>query len=199
MKLLLICNEYFKVCSWHRMLRPLLVEHQMNTHKNTHILPSWMSYGQSLFYKQSQSGFTDITYSALPALSGWFTLRYTQQVRHSFPMRPRYKLRVSVVIDTICHSWMETFSALLAHYVGKSPVNGEFPSQRSVAWRFDVFFDLRLNKRLSKQSWVPWFEMPLGSLWHHCTVLCVMPWKYLVNMLYIADPTSSLLTVYLSP
>ena len=29
---------------------------------------------------------------------------------------------------------------------------GEFPTQRPVARNFDVFFDLRLNKRLSKQS-----------------------------------------------
>ena len=30
---------------------------------------------------------------------------------------------------------------------------GEFPTQRPVTRGFDVFFDLRLNKRLSKQSW----------------------------------------------
>ena len=29
---------------------------------------------------------------------------------------------------------------------------GEFPAQRPVTRSFDVFFDLRLNKRLSKQS-----------------------------------------------
>ena len=46
---------------------------------------------------------------------------------------------------------METFSALLAICAGKSPVPGEFPAQRPVTWSFDVFFDLRLNKRLSKQ------------------------------------------------
>ena len=34
---------------------------------------------------------------------------------------------------------------------GNSPVTGEFPAQRPVTRRFDVFFDLRLNKRLSKQ------------------------------------------------
>ena len=34
-----------------------------------------------------------------------------------------------------------------------SPVNGEFPAQRPVTGSFDVFFDLRLNKQLSKQSW----------------------------------------------
>ena len=44
---------------------------------------------------------------------------------------------------------METFSALLAICAGNSPVPGEFPTQRPVTWSFDVFFDLRLNKRLS--------------------------------------------------
>ena len=48
---------------------------------------------------------------------------------------------------------METFSVLLAICEGNSPVIGEFPAQRPVARGFDVFFDLRLNKRLSKQSW----------------------------------------------
>ena len=51
------------------------------------------------------------------------------------------------------NSWwrhqMETFSASLILCVGNSPVTGEFPSQRTVARSFNVFFDLRLNKRLS--------------------------------------------------
>ena len=46
----------------------------------------------------------------------------------------------------------------------------EFPSQRPVTQSFDIFFDLRLNKLLSKQSRRRWFEMPLHSLWHHCNV-----------------------------
>ena len=33
---------------------------------------------------------------------------------------------------------------------------------------FDVFFDLRLNQRLSKQSWGWWFETLLCTLWRHC-------------------------------
>ena len=48
---------------------------------------------------------------------------------------------------------METFSALLAICAGNSPVTSEFPAQRPVTRSFDVFFDLRLNNRLSKQSW----------------------------------------------
>ena len=46
---------------------------------------------------------------------------------------------------------METFSALLAICVVNLPVSDEFPAQRPVTRSFDVFFDLSLNKRLSKQ------------------------------------------------
>ena len=46
---------------------------------------------------------------------------------------------------------METFSALLAICADNSPVTGELPVERPVTRSFDVFFDLRLNKRLSKQ------------------------------------------------
>ena len=47
---------------------------------------------------------------------------------------------------------METFSALLAICAGNSPVPDEFPAQRPVTRSCDVFFDMRLNTRLSKQS-----------------------------------------------
>ena len=72
------------------------------------------------------------------------------------------------------YSWwrhqMEAFSALLALCAGNSPATGEFPTQRPVTRRFDVYFHLCLNKRLSKQSWGWWFETPLRSLWRHCNV-----------------------------
>ena len=63
---------------------------------------------------------------------------------------------------------METFSALPALCAGNSPVPGEFPAQRPVTRSLDVFFDLRLNKRLSKQSWGWWFETLSCPLWRHC-------------------------------
>ena len=62
---------------------------------------------------------------------------------------------------------MEIFSALLAICAGNSPVTGEFPTQRPVTRSFDVFIDLRLNKRLGKQ-WGWWFETPSRPLWRHC-------------------------------
>ena len=66
---------------------------------------------------------------------------------------------------------METFSALLGLCAGNSPVTGEFPSQSPVTRSLDVFFDLRLNKRLSKQSRGWWFETPSRLLWRHCNGL----------------------------
>ena len=41
---------------------------------------------------------------------------------------------------------------------GNSPVTGEFPSHRPVTRSFDIFFALRLNKRLSKQSRRRWLR-----------------------------------------
>ena len=74
-------------------------------------------------------------------------------------------------IQRRCTWWrqqMETFSVLLALCAGNSPVTGEFPSERPVTQSFDIFFDLCLNKQLSKQSWGWWFEMPSHPLWCHC-------------------------------
>ena len=63
---------------------------------------------------------------------------------------------------------MKTFSALLALSAGNSPVTAEFPAQRPVTRSFDVFLDLSLNKRLSKQWWGWWFETSSRPLWRHC-------------------------------
>ena len=52
--------------------------------------------------------------------------------------------------------------------LGDSPAIGEFPLQRPVTRTFDVFFDLRLNRRLSEQSISRWFETTSHSLWSHC-------------------------------
>ena len=69
---------------------------------------------------------------------------------------------------------------------------GEFPAQRPVTRNLDVFFDLRPNKLLGKQSWGWWFERKSGPLWRHrnanlnpCAVE-VWAWidKWLLHTLY---------------
>ena len=67
---------------------------------------------------------------------------------------------------------METFSALLAICTGNSPVPREFLAIRPVTRSFGVFFDLCLNKRLSKQWWDWWFETLSCPLCLHCNAYC---------------------------
>ena len=57
------------------------------------------------------------------------------------------------------------------HLCGEFTVPGEFPAQKPVTRSFDVFFDLRMNERLSEQSWGWWFETLSRPLWHHCNAL----------------------------
>ena len=75
---------------------------------------------------------------------------------------------------------MEAFSALLAACAGNSPVPGEFPAQRLVTRSFDFFFHLRLNKRLSKQSWCWWFET-LYRAHYDVTVMIEAAWRICVH------------------
>ena len=88
---------------------------------------------------------------------------------------------VSTSLLTWLRHQMETFSASLALCAGNPPVPSESPPQRPVTQSFDVFFDLRLNKRLTKQSRGWWFETPLPPLWRHCnqrTSSSVVPVMY---------------------
>ena len=56
---------------------------------------------------------------------------------------------------------------VIGHLCGEFTGPAEFPAQRPVKQSFDVFFDLRLNKGLSKQSWGWWFETLSRPLWRH--------------------------------
>ena len=70
--------------------------------------------------------------------------------------------------EFISHHYMMTSSngnifRVTALCAGNSPVPGDFPAQRPVTRSFD----LRLNKRLSKQSWGWWFETLPRPSWRH--------------------------------
>ena len=101
-------------------------------------------------------------------------LEYISRFRYMLPKAQTTLVvlaSIMIVISKPITWWrhqMETFSAVLAICAGNSPVSGEFPAQRPVPRSFDVFFDLRLNKRLSKQSWGWWFETLSRPLWRHC-------------------------------
>ena len=69
---------------------------------------------------------------------------------------------------------MEKISALLVICAGNR-YRWISHTQRPVTQIFDVSFDLRLNKRLSKQSWGWWFETVSRPLWRHRNVQA-HPW-----------------------
>ena len=73
-----------------------------------------------------------------------------------------------------------------ARGIHRSPVNSPHKGQWRGALMF--FFYLRLNKRLSKQSWGWWFEMLSHPLWRHCN-----------GILDILDISLSQLTQYGAP
>ena len=86
---------------------------------------------------------------------------------------PSYKMTQSVAsnLQNKCSiasiHQMQTFSASLSLCAGNSPVTCEFLAQRPVTRGFDVLFNLRLNKCLSKSSW----GWRLRPLWRHRNVL----------------------------
>ena len=92
---------------------------------------------------------------------------------------------ILIVRKVPCPWWrhqMKTFSALLAICAGNSPVPGEFPTQRPVTRSFDVYFDLRPNKRLSKQSLGWWFEMLSPPLWRHRNAVNKTPYMAFIDL-----------------
>ena len=81
-------------------------------------------------------------------------------------------LRVSDTWNIMMTSSNGNSFRVTGHLCGEFTGNpGELPTQRPVTRSFDVFFDLRLNKRLSKQSWGWWFETLSRPLWRRCNVL----------------------------
>ena len=104
-----------------------------------------------------------------------------------------YHLRSLLDSDMLIHetaipaaSWMSLHEAKFSWWRHQmetfSAVTGEFPSQKPVTRSFGVFFDLRQNKRLSKQSRRRWFETPSRSLWRHCNVLIKLEWWMRVDV-----------------
>ena len=58
-----------------------------------------------------------------------------------------------MIKDYVCiHITMLLLPGCFHDDVIKPKFTGEFPVQKQVTHSFDVFFDLRLNKRLSKQT-----------------------------------------------
>ena len=67
--------------------------------------------------------------------------------------------------------WLHSMSIDIQDKIRMTSSNGNiFRVTGHLCGEFDVFVDLRLNKRLSKQSWGWWFETLSRPLWRHCNV-----------------------------
>ena len=61
-----------------------------------------------------------------------------------------------------------------------------WPFVRGIHRCFDVYFDLRPNKQLSKQSWGWWFETSSRPLWrHHNGSLCIRTTHALLYLIVV--------------
>ena len=115
----------------------------------------------------------------------WFKMVRRSSRNVGAPRASTFTLGCKIFYSKIRTIWwryqVETLSTLRAICEGNSPVTGEFPSQRPVTRSFDFFY-LRLNKRLSKQSWSWWFETPSHPLWRHSNEhnqswwMCIRTW-----------------------
>ena len=70
---------------------------------------------------------------------------------------------------------------------GESTCHMWIPAQRPVTRSCDVFFDLRPNKRLSKQWWGWWFETSSRPLWRDCNGLgqCIFSADFAAICIYL--------------
>ena len=113
-----------------------------------------------IIYQWNFSGANGMSRTYLPSVAQCWA-RYW----NSLWLLPKHALTSPVLKQPWWRHQMETFSALLALLRGihRSPVNSLHKDRRHGALKF--FFNLCLNKRLSKQSWCWWFETPSRSLW----------------------------------
>ena len=104
-------------------------------------------------------------------------------MRQADAVRPHYQTMITSSNGNI----FRVTGPLCGEFTGP----GEFPTQRLVTRSFDVFFNLRLNKRLSKQPWGWWFETPSWSSWRQCNaalgnqLLWVNPVYLVVSSWYV--------------
>ena len=92
---------------------------------------------------------------------GYRTMTYTsltENKKHNIP---------SQSLKTMMTSSNGNIFRVTDHLCGEFTGPGDFPTQRPVTRSFDVYFDLRPNKWLSKQSWGWWFGTLSCSLWRH--------------------------------
>ena len=165
------CHKYFGICIWRTGGRIVMsiVKYDIYSYHNAYWVACLEGYTQTYIYHAAihRKKYLWRTTKMISCINIKFqyaklmcvTKRYTEAV--SAYVHRLWWASLGEDLAYCIYRWrhqMEKFSAFLALCAGNSPVTGEFPSQVPVTRSFDVFFDLTLNKRLTKQSWCRWFE-----------------------------------------
>ena len=136
----------------------------------------------------TQPCFTDLVFNLVTAVTCLVPNRHMYQFLFLLTGTPNWKNELSIQTSAFIHhpsgaktgmcreNYVNTMAAksfFLHDDIIKynPPATNGFPSrERPVTQSFDVFFGLRLSKRLSKHSRSRWFQTPSHSLWRHCNV-----------------------------
>ena len=152
----------------------------LTSQQTPHISPWRASYGASQWIlgrnmttRYRECTYFDATSFHIHSVDG-IDRDAAQPGREDEPTHPSSPLWVHVVTvgHGLVHDDVETHDRLKYIIMTSSNgnifrVTGPLSAQRPVTRSFDVFFDLRLNKRLIKQWWGWWFETPSRPLWRH--------------------------------
>ena len=115
------------------------------------MLPTSVDWnGEILFYKDIHIRITDLS-------THWLFVWLPHNIKTKFIILATTKAVQQLLVFRVT-----------GHLCGEFTGPGEFPAQRTVTQSFDVFFDLRLNKRLSVQSWGWWLETQSHPLCRQC-------------------------------
>ena len=104
------------------------------------------------------------------------TCMQLQNIQGAFSHRKSLFVNENVVRKTPIGGWFMMTSSNGNIFCVTGPLCGEFTGHRWITCtkasdaELDVFFDLRLNKKFSKQSCGWLFETLLRPLWRHCNV-----------------------------
>ena len=111
------------------------------------------------------------------------------------------QVKDKVALCTMMTSSNGNIIRVTGHLCGEFTGDRWIPRTKASDAGLGIFFDLRLNKRLSKQSWCWWFETPSRPLWRHnnatrknishqlCTRFCYNLILFLYIMLFHMGPS----------
>ena len=143
-----------KLCCW------LTVIELLDNHVQTHVSVQTRTHVYLILY-------CDVIWFSLHVFKQTRFVCYRDKYTCKLLKRKRHAIITIVQSLNMMTSSNGNIFRVTGHLCGEFTGPGEFPTQRPVTRSFDVYFDLRPNKWLSKQSWGWWFETLSCSLWRH--------------------------------